>query len=237
MAIVCKQCSAPLPVAAAVGALVTCAFCDATQSLPREVTQASGRPFSALDFRTSEMPGWRGTKHCTYQFGGAPPALRARFETDIGTRLYTALKTQGVFDDVDAAVSISFQEGDPGDAKRVGIRAGVALRTEVGSQHCYIVNITNDGYYRVGKIITVDGAFKFKTVLKWTRSGALDPTWGSTNRLRVVADGARLQIYLNDQLATSLRDDSHQQGLIELVVNPAGSPCEVWFSDLRLAHP
>ena len=238
MVLSCKQCSAPLPVADAVRGVVTCAFCGAPQTLPREVVQSGGRLISALDFRTPDMPGWRGTKHYTYQFGGAPPALRASLEDSVKGRSYPALETEGIYDDVDIAVSISFQEGLPGVTNRVGTRAGLSLRAAPVGQHQYLIHITNNGLYKVGVIAPqADGSSRYIDLVGWTRSSALDPTWGSTNRLRAIFAGDRLELRFNGQPVASLRDATHQQGQLQLLVNPDGLPAQVWFSDLRLAYP
>jgi len=163
--------------------------------------------------------------------------MTARLDGDLSRSLYTILKTEGTYDEVDAAVTIRFVEGKGGTKESFHIKAGFSLRLQAGTSHCYVCTITDDGWIGVGAIDAGDGKDKWVNLVKRTRFSGLKTGWGDPNRLRFVARGDRLQVFANDQLAASLRDDRFGAGRVELLVNPAGETACVAFSDLVLKQP
>jgi hypothetical protein len=215
--------------------MVTCQYCGGSQPLP---LPAGKQVLSALDFATDDTPGWRTTKYAQTTSGGSPPRLVAALTEHTNRQMYTVLKSEGVYDDLDLSVTIRFIEGVGGTEKAFGMRAGLSLRLQGNGQHCYICDITEDGWFGVHTISeTPEKPNAFTSLVKRARFSGLSQGWGVDNRMRVIASGDRIRVFLNDQLAASLRDDRHAMGRIELLVNPAGGPARVAFSDLLIADP
>jgi hypothetical protein len=197
-----------------------------------------GSILSAVDFTTADTPGWRTSKYATVTFGGSPPAMVASLTEHTTSQLFTVLKSEGVYDDLDLSVTIRHLEGVAGTEKDFGIRAGVSLRLQGNGQHCYICDITEDGWFGVHTIFDAsDKPNTFSSLVKRTRFSGLRRGWGVDNRLRVIATADRIRVFLNDQLAASIRDDRYTMGKVELLVNPSGGPGRVAFSDLLIADP
>jgi hypothetical protein len=235
--LICQQCAAPLPATRAVNGVISCPYCDCSQAI---TLPAAGRVISSVNFSGGQHPGWVATKWVDLAFTDAPPTLQARCTEHTDSKLYTALKSEGLYDDEDASVTLRFLEGRAGTREHFGLRAGFSLRLQEGSSCCYICTITDDGWVGVGAIDKdkKDGEdYRFTTLVKRARFSALNTEWGAPNRLRFVAEGSRLRVYLNEQLAASLRDERYEAGRVELLINPCGEPARVDFSDLVLAEP
>ena len=71
--------------------------------------------------------------------------------------------------------------------------------------------------------------------MNWTKHSAIRPGLNQTNRLRFIANGNHLRVYINGVLATSLHDNRYDEGEVLLATEGnAKSPVEVGFSNLQL---
>jgi len=229
----CPNCGATLPASAFSSEVVTCQYCNTTFRMSRTPTPEPdmGNLVLAADFNQDPIPGWGfPNKDKVELIKGAVPELRARFPPQGG--LYYPLNSSGYFDNIDASVSIQFYEGNLDT-----IDAGLVLRyrKDVGS---YCVLITPLGTYTLGmyqKGTSTDGAMDWKTIMTWTRHSAIRKGLNQVNRLRVIANGDRLRIYLNGVLATSIHDDHFDEGEVLLAIEGGEkSAIDVGFTDLQL---
>ncbi len=229
----CPNCGATLPASAFNSEVVTCQYCNTTFRVSKSFTPEPdmGNLVLGADFRQDLLPGWSFPNRDKVQLiNSAVPELRAKFPPQIG--LYYALNSSGYFDNIDASVSIQFYEGNL-DL----IDAGLVLRyrKDFGS---YCVLITPLGTYTLGyyqKGTAADGGMDWKTIMSWTRHSAIRKGLNQVNRLRVIANGDRLRVYLNGVLATSIRDDHFDEGEVLLAIESGEkSVIDVGFTDLQL---
>jgi len=228
----CPNCGATLPASAFSSEVVTCQYCNATFRMSRTPTPEPdmGNLVLAADFSQDPIPGWAFPSRDKIQLlNDSVPELRANFPPQIG--LYYALNSSGYFDNIDASVSIKFYDGNL-DL----IDAGLVLRyhKNVGS-YCVLISPLGTytlGYYQKGE---VDDAMDWKSIMPWTRHSAIRKGLNQVNRLRVIANGDRLRIYLNGVLATSIRDDRFDEGEVLLAIESGEkSVIDVGFTDLQL---
>ncbi|MCC7119668.1 MAG: hypothetical protein IT310_14180 [Anaerolineales bacterium] len=229
--LVCPNCGAALQASRAYVDLITCQYCNVTFHAPKATAPESdlGKLILDADFRQKPIFGWDFPNKDNVQLvNGAPPELRFKYPAKRG--LWYALYSSGFFDDVDASVNIKFY-ADSVDEVSAGIM--LRFRKDFGA---YMALISPLGTYTLSYYERdAAGQLTWKYLLNWTKHTALKPGLNEVNRLRFVAKKDRLHIYLNDLLATSVRDSLHEAGEVQLVAEASDkSAVEVGFTDLQL---
>ncbi len=227
----CPNCGASLPYPSNGSDVITCQYCNTTFRTAKTFTPepAMGDLILGADFSRKPISGWGFPNEDNVRLIPSDhPELRAKFSPE--DTLFYVLNTTGYFDDVDASVSFSFLDGNV-----EYVRAGLILRYQKGVGS-YNVLVSAQGTYRIGYYEKgSDGSLEWKDILGWTGHAALRPGLNQTNRLRFIARGNRLRVYLNGALATSLHDDRYEDGEVILAVEPgAKSSVEISFFDLQL---
>ncbi|MEW6405253.1 MAG: hypothetical protein AB1649_25960 [Chloroflexota bacterium] len=227
----CPNCGAALPAHAAKLNVVTCEFCNTTFRVPRSFTPEPdmGDLLLSADFSKKPMPGWGLLNEAnTMLIGGNPACIRAQFDAQTG--VYDILATSGLYDNLDASVTMTFLEGNV-----EYVRAGMFLRyqAKVGG-YGFLVSAQCSykmGFYEAKE----DGSLTWKDIIPWTSHTALRAGLNQSNRLRVLANGDRLRVYLNGVMATSIKHDKFDVGKVTVSVEPCKeSNITVAFSDLQL---
>ena len=220
----CPNCGAALTSVSLASDYVMCAYCGTHVPMFRE--ERGGLVLGA-DFSRQPLPGWELLNPGQVRLQpGTPPELRAAFPAS--EQVHHVLRTSGVFDDIDASVSVRFLKGDV-----TYIRAGLFLRLRDGLG--YGVLISAQATYLVGWYEADGDRKKWHSLLSWTTHQALRPGLDQVNRLRVVTRGTQLRIFLNDVLATSFRDERYRLGEVRLSVEPSNkSDIEAAFTQLEL---
>ena len=230
-ALVCPNCGASLPPPAANSEMMTCQYCNTTFQIPRTLTPepSIGNLILGADFRQQPIAGWNfPNKDNIRLINGNPPELRAKFSAS--SELYYVLNSSGYFDDVDASVSIKFYEGNLDY-----IDAGLILRYRKGiGSYCVLISPLSTytvAYYEKGE----KDELVWRTIMNWTKHSAIRPGLNQINRLRFIASGDHLHVYLNGVLATSLHDNRYDEGEVLLATEGTkNSSVEVGFYDLQL---
>jgi hypothetical protein len=102
-------------------------------------------------------------------------------------------------------------EATPYDSAGGDYYYGVAFR-EDDDGYVYTFEIGNDGFYAV---FLFDG--EWKKLKDWSSSDAINV--GETNELTVAANGETLTFYVNDELLTTIEDDTLSEGQVGLVLD------------------
>jgi hypothetical protein len=209
--------------------------CDACGALFR--SSGSGEPEHALgdllqrpDLLTTPILGWTIAK---------PELLRVDkshgeliLNAPSGPNLIDLIRSAGTFADVDLSVSYRLVRGDPA-GKGLGFGVGVRWFNKEGVNG-YLIECRMNG--RLAALRYDKG--KSEPLVNYVEHNALKVGVGATNRLRVLADGPLLRIYLNGVLASDLRDDTYRQGALRAFVSPAdGGAVDIAISDLQLREP
>ncbi len=231
-ALICPNCGGVLPPPAPGMVVVTCQFCGTTFSVAKSLTPEAdmGNLLLGADFSRKPIEGWGFPNEDKVQLvGGSRPELKAKFPA--GPTLYYALNSSGFFDNIDASVSFTFHGGNLND-----LDAGISVRYRkgVGSYTALVspLGTYSIGYYHAGA--SNDG-MDWTTIMSWTKHSAIRPGLNQTNRLRFIANGEHLRVYLNGVLATSLHDARYDEGEVRLCSEPGSqSEGEVGFTDLQL---
>ena len=131
---------------------------------------------------------------------------------------------------VDVSVSIQFYEGE-----LKAIDAGISVRYQK-SLGSYAFLISADGTFAVGCYLPGDdGNMVWKPIVTWMTHSAIRTGLNQVNRLRVIAEGDHLRVYINGVLATSLHDSRHEVGEILLdVEGNKTSGVEAGFTNLQV---
>ena len=232
-ALICPNCGGTLPPPAPGVTVVSCQYCGTTFSVAKSTTPDAemGRLLLGADFGRKPIPGWAFPNEDKIRLiPGARPELRARFPA--GPTLYYALNSSGFFDDIDASVSFTFYSGNLND-----LDAGISLRYRkgVGSYSVLVspLGTYSVGYYHPGT--SADGSLDWTTIMTWTKHAAIRRGLNQSNRLRFIASGSHLRVYLNGVLATTLHDTRYEEGEVLLCSEPGSqADGEVGFTDLQL---
>ena len=84
---------------------------------------------------------------------------------------------------------------------------GIVFRYQDGDNF-YAFEVSADGYYLLGKYVDDE----WINLVDWTKSAAIKQGIGSTNYLKVVADGPEISCYVNDQFLVTVVDESFHEG-------------------------
>lgn len=100
-----------------------------------------------------------------------------------------------------------------------------------GAEQFYRFSITGNGLYMVEYRSATGGWRQF--LLDWTSTPAINQGLNATNRLKLVADGAKLSFYVNDMLLHQLDDVLYPEGYLALDAGTFGQPgLQVAFDNL-----
>jgi hypothetical protein len=97
---------------------------------------------------------------------------------------------------------------------------GLIVRYQPGSDDYYWYKISSDGYYAVDIYENDD----FASLVKWTKSEAINQDLDATNRLKVVCSGEQCSFYVNDSHLTDVSDGRLRSGNIGLGVATLEEP-------------
>lgn len=226
----CPNCGAALPTQSFKAEITVCEFCGATLHIPKTSNPEADKDSLLLsaDFSGKVMPGWEIANEDKLSFHkGNPPELRGTFAPQYN--VYYMLSSSGVFDNFDVSVNIKLTEGKP-----EMIRAGFFVRFTENGGYSFVVSAKSSytfNLYIKGSKQELD----IQPIMPWTNHSALRGGLNATNRLRVVCNGHRFRVYLNDMLASSFADTHHTKGKIYLVAIPGEeSSLSLAFSDLQL---
>lgn len=231
-ALICPNCGGTLAPPAPGIAVVTCQFCGTTFSVAKSLTPQAdmGSLVLGADFSRKPIEGWGfPNEDMVRLIPGQKPELRAKFPK--APTLYYALNSSGFFDNIDASVSFTFYSGNLQD-----LDAGISLRYRqgIGSYTALVspLGTYSVGYYHPGA--SNDG-MDWESIVKWTKHSAIRPGLNQTNRLRLIANGEHLRVYLNGVMATTLHDSKYDEGEVRLSSEPGSQDDgEVGFTDLQL---
>lgn len=228
-AVSCPNCGASIPGYAVPRSVIVCDYCNSAFRVADSPTPQPelGDLLLGADFSDRNVPGWLlSTPEKLTFVDGRPPELRVDFEP---TKLiHPIIRTPGYFADLDVSVTIRFMDG-----KWDYISAGFEIRSS--DQGDYIFRLSAQGTFQVGMHTATEWG---ETLVSWRTHPALRTEVGSSNRLRVLARGSQLRLYLNGVLATSLNDERQKAGTVRVVVSPTeSSNLVVAFQDLQLREP
>jgi hypothetical protein len=226
----CVACGGPLPNTDQ--PVVVCSFCKTSyrtglkvQPKRQHQKPSIGDLILGTDFRNKSVPGWRlyNEDHLDFRLSvGMRPELWATFKT--AGNYQRLIGTPGPLYDFDASVNLRFIKGAYDKA-----RAGFELRLwDVGN---YLIQISPQATFSVGYHIDSEWG---EHLANWSEHSALKKGWGELNRVRVVARGDQLRVYLNGVMAASLRDDRYRMGRLLVVAAPMGVETTVAISDLQI---
>jgi hypothetical protein len=109
---------------------------------------------------------------------------------------------------------------------------GVMCRVQSGGDG-YSMNISGDGFYSIQRI----ESDVYTNLVDWSESSAIR-TGKATNHLRVVCDGNKLVLFVNDTLLAEVTDATFSEGDIALAVTTYETDLtEVHFDNLVVRKP
>lgn len=228
----CPNCGASLPEKSIKASdLVACEFCGTTFRISKTLTPEPdmGDLMLGADFSNKVMPGWEVMNEELLTFHkGSPSELRGKYKPN--TKSYYVLRSSGFLDDFDASINMKFTDG----VKDL-IRAGFYLRfTPDGGGYAVLVSAIRSytiGYYVKGQ----NNELAWEDLIPWSNHTALKTGFNETNRLRVICNGEKFQVYLNGILATSFKDARFKRGRLYVAAVPSDkSNLDIAFSDLQL---
>jgi hypothetical protein len=206
---------------------VTCSYCGQIYNLANLRGPRRGELLLEADFREPDVAGWRVYHKDNLRIGeGRPPRLVGKFRKQQTTSW--VLESLGSFDNIDAAVTITFLEVE--DVTK-HCRLGFDIRSTDEGHYC--IDIAPKGNYCVA---CYDKALadKWRILVNFVSHPALRPGVGIPNRLRVVAHNDHLRVYINNVLVSSVRDPRFTYGTIAIVLENAGSDVVFALSDLEV---
>lgn len=97
----------------------------------------------------------------------------------------------------------------------------------------YALMISGDGYYSIQIVSGGD----YNALVDWTTSSAIRQG-NATNHIRVVCDGTRLALYVNDQLLAETNDSTYTSGDISfMAATLEDTMTEIHFDNLIVTEP
>jgi hypothetical protein len=222
----CAGCGAPIDVREVRGALAACPSCGAAFRVPPSLTPepSLGDLLLGADFRNPDVPGWILSQPGNLEFRpGSPAELWAAYPAS--RLIHPVVRTAGPFDDFDAGLTIRFISGALSFAS-----AGLEVRSWDDGD--YVARISPQGTFSLG---WHEGTAWGGDMISWTRHPALRTGWGAANRLRLMARGQQLRLYLNGVLAASLHDGRFAAGRVRVILSPGTlEPAVAAFADLQI---
>jgi hypothetical protein len=175
---------------------------------------ASASGFSIDENMDTEVRETDGVVELLVRMHGAPAAG--------GEAPFIPVWTSSAFDDLDVSVTGRIVEDQSANLANFAIE----LRS-TRAVSCYRAAASDRTY----ALILWQGD-KSTTLVDWPTHPALRK--GEPNRLRVVARGPQIRIYLNGVLATSIHDTTLTSGRVLLVVGPNDGAYTIAFSDFQI---
>ncbi|MBI5034873.1 MAG: hypothetical protein HZB51_30480 [Chloroflexi bacterium] len=128
----------------------------------------------------------------------------------------------------DFALSVDARQTDGNENAAYGIQF---REDRYGNYYRFV--ITDDGYY----CLTLWYEDKWKTLIEWTRSRALRPNL--QNRLTVIAEGSKIQLFINDQFVTEKSDSTLKSGQVGVAIEMlgAGDTAVFEFDNFQVRSP
>jgi hypothetical protein len=207
---------------------VTCPYCGQVYNLALLQGPRRGELLLGADFRDPNVPGWHIYHKDNLRIGdGGLPQLVGNFRQQESTAWL--LESFGSFDSIDAAVTIKFLE--VGDVTK-HCRLGFAVRWTKEGHYC--VDIAPKGNYCVASYEKENDEKKWRILVDFVSHPALRIGVGVPNRLRVVAYNDHLRVYINNVLASSVRDSKFTYGTIGIVLENTETEAKFALSDLEL---
>lgn len=205
-----------------------CAYCGQVYNLSEMRGPRRGELLLGADFSDPSVPGWRIYHKESLRIGdGGLPRLVGDFLKQEET--CWIVESCGSFDNIDASVTITFLEVE--DVTK-HCRLGFAVRwTEEGR---YSIDIAPKGTYCVASYEKREDEGKWHILVNFASHPALRVGVGVPNRLRVVAYNDHLRVYINDALASSVRDSKFTYGTVGIVLENPGSAAKFALTDLEL---
>ncbi len=225
--ITCANCGAAIRPGDVLDGVALCKYCGINFRVPLDLAPepAMGDLLLGADFRDPDLRGWKMFNNDKWELRPGPRGeLWAKFPAS--NLIHPVLRTPGPLDDFDLSVNIRFVDG-----VFDYVSAGMEVRTCDDGD--YIVQISAQGTFRVGWHNKTEWGGEF---FKWADHPALRKGMNQDNRMRVIARGDLLRVYLNGVVATSVHDSKYAFGYARLVVSPGDKvePATVAFSDLQL---
>jgi hypothetical protein len=141
---------------------------------------------------------------------------------------YSTLRNHN-FGDFVLEVEATQLEGNPSNSH------GVLFRMRSPSEF-YRFDITADGNYVIERR-NADGTWS-RLLDDWTPSPAISQGLNNTNRIKVVAEGAKLTFFVNDQELQTITDNAYLSGNIALDVGTFGQTASsVAFDNVIVRRP
>lgn len=192
-----------------------------------KVTNLSGESPEVLfqDDFASEASGWgvwRQVGEAKYENGAY--VMRVPKEKDM-IAYYSQINVADFMAEVDSQLVEGYDRA----------QSGMVFRHEDAANYYYVV-VTGQGYYKIAKLIgnvwlDIPGG-------EWARSSYIN-TGSATNRLKVIAQGPQITLYVNDRYLATVTDSSLRNGSLgPIATSPSdGGPVQVSFDNLRLYAP
>lgn len=121
-------------------------------------------------------------------------------------------------------VKMTINQGDCG---------GMIFRSTSNDFNMYRFLVCQDGWYHFFTYISTDPSATKPITLKEAPSASIR-RGSELNKIAVVADGSRMDLYVNGLKIDSIIDTSHTQGTLGLFAQDAGSATTVTYSDARI---
>jgi hypothetical protein len=132
------------------------------------------------------------------------------------TSQFSTLQTP-ILADFDAELDATLLEGSLSSAY------GLLFRMQ-SSQEFYRFAITGNGQYVVEKRLADGSWVRLTETADWQDSSLINLGYNNPNRLRVVANGANLFFYINNELVAQVADGSYGRGLLALEAGTFNQP-------------
>lgn len=229
----CPSCGERRDVRLVGGDVHRCERCGASfrRSSSGGPEHAVGDLLVGTDLGDRRLVGWSVSKPEVVRFDSVEHELVARVPGSPNSA--EILRSSGYFADLDVGVTFRFIDADVTD-KWSGIGLSLRWRNDGRGTCDYLFEVRASGRYAVFRFR--EG--KSESLVPLIEHAALRVGVGERNRLRVVADGPSLRVFLNGVLASSVRDEVWTQGRIRLVVTPPdASTVEVGFAELEIREP
>lgn len=224
--LICDSCGASIHLTGE--RFVSCPYCGQTYNASELGGPRRGELLLGADFLDPNVPGWRVYQKDKLSIGdGGLPRLVGNFQKQ--TSNVWILESGGSFDNLDASVTITFLKVED-LAKHC--RLGFALRwTEEGR---YCVDIAPKGTYCVASYEKQGEERKWRMIVNFASHPSMRAGLGVPNRLRVVTYNEHIRVYINDVLASSVRDSKFPYGTTGIVLENPGSDVTFALTDLEL---
>jgi len=141
------------------------------------------------------------------------------------SRLSFNLKTQARYT---LEIDVRFVDSQVGEA---GLNFGQSTTSD--NRYIFTINPA-DGTYRLAKVVIEGGYFSIEDISGWVVSSKIKK---STNRLKVIHEGAKISLFINDQLVNVVNDASQSGNIIGMTVNAfdySAVPMPVRFDNFRI---